>query len=375
MDEHPTQYQKAVETVLKNGSYEKNRTGVDTIASFGVNYSIDISQGYPLLTTKKMDTFRWNSMISEFVWYLSGEHHIRNLTEKTSIWDAWADENNNLPTAYGRFWRKFPLPDEGQHKEGEWWVNNSNFPEMASKHYDSVSKEEVQNVVDRWINEDGTLDQLSYAVDTLRGENPLRPPESRRIVITAWHPGNATVSHLPPCHFEYVINIQDDKLNVHLTQRSADMALGVPFNIATYALLMKVLARVTGYKVGEFSHTLVSSHIYCGKGERGEWYSNNLDKLQNKIPKNPRPEDYKKIRDYILSSAPEEESSPENNEYGYDHVPGLLEQLSREPNNRPSIKLNLEENSGVEGLNSLTEDQIQLQEYNSHSGLSFNVAE
>lgn len=377
MESYPTQYQNAVLEALENGTYEKNRTGVDTIADFGVNYNIDVDDGYPLLTTKKMDTFRWDSMLSEFVWYLSGEHHIRNLKEETKIWNAWADDDWNLPTAYGRFWRRFPVPSEAQHKPGEWWINSRDLPEMAADHYDDVNEEEVREMVDRWMNGDGTMDQIAYAVDTLSGDNPLRPPESRRIIISAWHPGNATVSHLPPCHFEYVATLQDGKLNVHLTQRSADLALGVPFNIAAYALLTRVLARATGHEIGEFSHTLVSAHAYCGKNERGEWYRENLSELQDRIASASTPSDYREIREYVLNEAPEErdEIDPASDEYGYDHVPGLLEQLAREPHEHPTLSLDMDEGSGLEGIDSLTTEDIELSDYESHGGLRFNVAE
>ncbi|MDY6780925.1 MAG: thymidylate synthase, partial [Halobacteria archaeon] len=112
---------------------------------------------------------------------------------------------------------------------------------------------------------------------------PDRDHRSRRLVVTAWHPANAAFSNLPPCHFTWVLNVQGGKLNTHLTQRSGDIALGVPFNIAAYSLVTHVIARQTDFEVGEFSHTVVDSHIYCGEGDRGEWYGDNIEELRRRV--------------------------------------------------------------------------------------------
>ncbi|MFB6293013.1 MAG: thymidylate synthase [Halonotius sp.] len=330
------QYLDLVADTLARGQYKPNRTGVDTIAAFSQQYKIDLQQGFPLLTTKDLSGFRWNSLIHEFKWYLSGEEHIRNLREETSIWDAWADEQGRLDTAYGRFWRRFPVPDEGL--DGEAWPDDDH----------------------RWRNDDGTFDQIQYVIDTLN-----ESPNSRRLVVSAWHPANAAVSTLPPCHYTFVFNVQGDQLNCHLTQRSGDIALGVPFNIAAYSLLTHAVAQATGFEVGEFGHTVVDAHVYCGTDDRGEWYADNLDRLQDRLADVDDREAYNGVREWLETEAPDE---PEANA-GYDHVPGLLTQLSREPRSRPRIEI------ADKPLDDLDFDDIELKEYDPAEGIEFAVAE
>ena len=330
------QYLDLVTDVLEDGRHKPNRTGVDTVSAFSRHYRVDLSEGFPLLTTKDLSGPRWNSLIHEFVWYLSGEEHIRTLREETGIWDAWADEEGHLDTAYGRFWRRFPVPEAGL--PGESW------PEADH----------------RWMNEEGTFDQIAYALDMLR-ENP----NSRRIVINAWHPANAAVSTLPPCHYTFVCNVQGDRLNVHLHQRSGDVALGIPFNIAAYSLLATALAQRTGLEVGEFAHSVVDSHIYCGAGDRGAWYAENLDELQSRLADVGDRAEYRDVRDWLVESAPPEAEGEER----YDHVPGLLEQCAREPRERPSIDV------ADVPLDELTYEDVELSGYDPDSGIRFAVAE
>ena len=330
------QYLDLVTDVLESGSHKPNRTGVDTISAFSRHYAVDLSAGYPLLTTKDLSGARWNSLCHEFVWYLSGDEHIRELSEETGIWDAWADENGNLDTAYGRFWRRFPVPEEGL--PGESWPEDSH----------------------RWLNSEGTFDQIAYALDQLR-ENP----HSRRIVVSAWHPANAAVSTLPPCHYTFVLNVQGDHLNVHLTQRSGDIALGIPFNIAAYSLLAIAIAQRTGFEPGTFAHTVVDAHVYCGAGDRGTWYADNLDALQSRVAGVDTPEEYREVRDWLESTAPPE---PEGHERD-DHVPGLLEQCARAPRARPEIDV------ADVPLDELSVDDIELSGYDPAPGIRFGVAE
>jgi len=348
------QYQTLVRNAL-GGTHKPNRTAADTVSTFGEYYEVDLGSSYPLLTTKQMDTVRWNSMLHELVWYLSGEHHVRNLREHTGIWDAWADEDWNLPSAYGRFWRRFPVPEADAQLPGEVWAD----PSCPWVEVDEATGTPV-------------FDQIGYVVDTLCGDNPDRGPESRRLVVTAWHPANAATSGLPPCHYTFTLNVQDGRLHCHLTQRSADIALGVPFNIAAYALLAKVLAEVSGLVPGQFGHSLVDAHVYCGTGERGLWYGEHLDTLQERLDAVDTREGYRDVRDWLLEEAPPEDVEgvdPASHEYGYDHVPGLLEQLAREPLDPPSIDLD------VASLDELTVDGVALQGYESHGPLGFRVAE
>lgn len=335
-------YLNAVDNVLQSGTYKPNRTAVDTISNFSEHYEIDLSEGYPLLTTKQLDGYRWNSMLHELCWYLSGEEHIRNLREETKIWDAWADEEGKLDTAYGRFWRRYPVPEDNAQLPGESWPDDAH----------------------RWVTveENGrrTFDQLQYVIDTLS-----ESPNSRRLVVNAWHPANAAVSTLPPCHYSFVFNVQGDRLNCHLTQRSGDIALGIPFNIAAYALLTNVVAQQTGFKPGTFAHTIVDAHVYSGTGERGKWYADNLSELQSRLAAVETKDEYLDVKQWLEATAPEESEGEER----YDHVPGLLEQLSREPKSRPEIHI------ADTTIDELTVDDIELKNYESHDGIRFAVAE
>jgi len=232
------EYLDLVERVLTNGTLKKNRTGVDTISCFAEHYQVDLGKGYPLLTTKKMNL---KSMLYEVLWYLSGEDHIRNLRQHTKIWDAWADENGNLDTAYGRYWRRFP----------------SARLNPATGTYEVVE-----------------VDQIGKVIELLKND-----PNSRRMVITAWEPGNAFDSKLPPCHYTFAFNVQGTKLNCHLTQRSGDIAIGIPFNLAAYALLTQILAQEAHLELGFFSHTIVDAHIYV----------NHVDGLKLQLTRAPKP--------------------------------------------------------------------------------------
>jgi len=241
------QYLDLVRTVIESGVRKKTRTGVDTISYFGAFYKVDLSEGFPLLTTKKM---QWKSLLHEVLWYLSGENHIRNLRKHTKIWDAWADENGVLETAYGYYWRHFPSAKKNQ--QGEWEVRE--------------------------------VDQVQYVIDEIK-----RNPNSRRLVISAWEPGNATTSKLPPCHYTFVFNVNDGKLNCHLTQRSGDVALGIPFNLAAYSLLTQVIAQQVGLQLGQFAHTIVDAHIYIGdKGTENERFDH-LEGLKEQLKRKPLP--------------------------------------------------------------------------------------
>ena len=232
------EYLDLVQRVLTSGVYKKNRTGIDTISSFAEQYKVDLSKGFPLLTTKRVN---FKSMLYEVLWYLSGEDHIRNLRKHTKIWDAWADEEGNLDSAYGRYWRRFPSAR----------LN----PETGN--YDVVE-----------------VDQIANVIELLKTD-----PTSRRMVVTAWEPGNASSSKLPPCHYTFAFNVQGNKLSCHLTQRSGDIAIGIPFNLAAYSLLTQIIAQETGFESGWFSHTIVDAHIYV----------NHVDGLKDQLKRTPKP--------------------------------------------------------------------------------------
>jgi len=308
------QYLDLVANVLAEGKVKENRTGVNTLYTFSQHYTIDISEKFPLLTTKDMSGGVWNSLIKELIWYMSGEHHVKEFQKTSKIWDAWADDDGNLETAYGRFWRRYPFPDLADRLPGEAW------PDYAA----------MQKFVQEEERPGGrfalTFDQIAYILDTL-----IHNPNSRRMVMTAWHPANAAVSKLPPCHFTSVFSVDpDDRLNCHLTQRSGDIGLGIPFNIACYSAITYLLAKASGRKPGKFSHTIVDAHIYCGDGD----------------------------------------------EDPYSHVPALREQLEREPRELPTLEIlgDVDPESPLDFLNNLKFDDFKLEGYNPHPRLKMKVA-
>ncbi|MBN1469563.1 MAG: thymidylate synthase [Fusobacteriaceae bacterium] len=248
------QYLDMVKYVLENGVKKDNRTGTSTISTFSYFYKVNLQEGYPLLTTKKVF---FNSMLHELFWYLSGEEHIKTLRDKTKIWDAWADQEGKLETAYGRFWRRYPVPEVGL--DGEVWDK------------------------EKWTyrDENGQLvfDQIKYIIDSLKEikKNPNHP-NLRRLIVLAWNPGNASISKLPPCHYTFAFNVLGNKLNCHLTQRSGDVALGIPFNLACYSLLTMMIAKETGFEVGEFAHTIIDCHVY----------ENHIEGLKEQLKREPK---------------------------------------------------------------------------------------
>jgi thymidylate synthase len=240
-------YLDLVRKVLAEGSRKHSRTGVDTVSLFAAHYQVDLADGFPLLTTKKM---HWPSVLRELLWYLSGENHIRNLREYTKIWDAWADADGNLDSAYGYFWRRFP--SASRDAAGQWRVKE--------------------------------VDQIRYVIDTLK-----KDPHSRRLVVSAWEPGNAIASKLPPCHYTYAFHVGDDKLNCHLTQRSGDVAIGIPFNLAAYATLTQMIAQEVGMEPGRFAHTIVDAHIYVAEPGTATAEYDQAAGLREQLKRSPLP--------------------------------------------------------------------------------------
>jgi thymidylate synthase len=275
-------YHDLVKLVLAEGVRKKSRTGIDAVSYFSAFYRHDLADGFPLLTTKKME---WGSIVHELLWYLTGENHIRNLRKHTKIWDAWADEEGNLETAYGYYWRRFPSAERDE--KGEWRVKE--------------------------------IDQIRYVIDEIK-----RKPHSRRLVVTAWEPGNATKSKLPPCHYTFAFNVAGGRLHCHLTQRSGDVALGIPFNLAAYSALTHAIAQETGLEPGVFAHTIIDAHVY------------------------------------VADEGTETEA--------YDHRKGLLEQLEREPLPLPKLEI------ARKPLDELTFDDFTLVGYEHHPRIKFKVA-
>jgi len=215
------QYHDLLRHILENGTKKEDRTGTGTISCFGYQMRFDLAEGFPALTTKKLHL---RSIIHELLWFLKGDTNIQYLKDNgVRIWDDWADEEGNLGPVYGYQWRSWPNPDGS------------------------------------------STDQIVKLIDQLKNK-----PDSRRHIVSAWNPSFIDDMALPPCHCLFQFYVADNKLSCQLYQRSADTFLGVPFNIASYALLTMMLAQVCGYEVGEFIHTFGDVHIYNNHIEQAE---------------------------------------------------------------------------------------------------------
>ena len=215
------QYLDLLRDALENGFERADRTGTGTRAVFGRQLRFNLEDGFPMVTTKKLHL---RSIIIELLWFLKGDTNIKYLKDnKVSIWDEWADENGDLGPVYGKQWRSWAAPD-GR-----------------------------------------VIDQIQWVLDEIRTN-----PNSRRLIVSAWNPADVNEMALPPCHCLFQFNVMDGKLNCQLYQRSADIFLGVPFNIASYALLTLMMARATGLKPGEFIHTFGDAHLYLNHVEQAE---------------------------------------------------------------------------------------------------------
>lgn len=215
------QYLDLLRDILDNGIVRDDRTGTGTKAVFGRQMRFDLGDGFPMVTTKKLHL---KSIIIELLWFLKGDTNIAYLSEnKVRIWDEWADENGDLGPVYGKQWRSWAAPD-GR-----------------------------------------TIDQIQWVLDEIKTN-----PSSRRLIVSAWNPADVNEMALPPCHCLFQFNVMDGKLNCQLYQRSADVFLGVPFNIASYALLTMMMARATGLEAGEFVHSFGDTHLYLNHIEQAE---------------------------------------------------------------------------------------------------------
>ncbi len=224
------QYLDLMQHVLDNGTQKHDRTGTGTISVFGYQMRFNLEEGFPMVTTKKLHL---RSIIHELIWFLKGETNIKYLKENgVSIWDEWADENGELGPVYGSQWRSWPTPD-GRH-----------------------------------------IDQISQVINQIKNT-----PDSRRLIVSAWNVAEIENMALPPCHSFFQFYVADGKLSCQLYQRSADIFLGVPFNIASYALLTMMVAQVCGLKAGEFIHTLGDAHLY----------NNHLEQTRLQLSREPKP--------------------------------------------------------------------------------------
>ncbi|SFD46830.1 thymidylate synthase [Roseivivax sediminis] len=237
------QYHDALRTILETGEPSTDRTGTGTLSAFGLQSRYRLADGFPLVTTKKLHL---RSIVHELLWFLSGDTNIRYLKDNgVRIWDEWADEHGDLGPVYGRQWRAFPALEPSGRTEG-------GRPLFFARH----------------------IDQIAGLVEAIR-----KTPDSRRLIVSAWNPADVPDMALPPCHTMWQVRVLNGRLHLQLYQRSADMFLGVPFNIASYALLQSMLAHVTGYEAGDFVHTMGDAHIY----------DNHMEQVKLQLSRTPKP--------------------------------------------------------------------------------------
>lgn len=228
------QYLDLLKRITTEGIRKEDRTGTGTLSVFGHQMRFDLSEGFPLLTTKKLHL---KSIIHELLWFLQGDTNVKYLQENgVRIWNEWADENGDLGPVYGKQWRAFETLDKNGNRV--------------------------------------VVDQIKEVINQIKTH-----PDSRRLLVCAWHPGQTDDMALPPCHTLFQFYIANGKLSLQLYQRSADTFLGVPFNIASYALLLMMVAQVTGYEPGEFVHTTGDTHLYL----------NHLQQVEEQLSRTPRP--------------------------------------------------------------------------------------
>ena len=228
------QYLDLLKRITTEGIRKEDRTGTGTLSVFGHQMRFDLSEGFPLLTTKKLHL---KSIIHELLWFLQGDTNVKYLQENgVRIWNEWADENGDLGPVYGKQWRAFETLDKNGNRV--------------------------------------VVDQIKEVINQIKTH-----PDSRRLLVCAWHPGQTDDMARPPCHTLFQFYIANGKLSLQLYQRSADTFLGVPFNIASYALLLMMVAQVTGYEPGEFVHTTGDTHLYL----------NHLQPVEEQLSRTPRP--------------------------------------------------------------------------------------
>lgn len=299
-------YAQIVRRVLTTGVRKENRTGVDTISAFNINYELDMKLGFPMLTTKHVS---WKNIVIELLWFMTGRTDLHYLRKHgCKFWDPWEDEKRPgyiAEGSYGEPWRAF-----GEQTLSLYGANQTHIADIARPGFD----------------------QLEWVINELK-----RNPNSRRLIVSAWEPALATKSKLPPCHAFWVLNVQDGRLCLHLTQRSCDIALGLPYNIASYALLLHLLSKMAGLEPGVFGHTLVDAHVYTAK--------------------------------------------PDGTMAEFDHVPGLMEQINRAPMALPTLNINpfvCYDLDDIERISLLETGQIlgalKLENYRHHSSINFKAA-
>lgn len=250
-------YEELLEDVLKNGRETTDRTGTGAISVFGRQVHYDLTNGFPLITSKRV---YWKGVVYELLWFLNGDTNTKYLTDNfVKIWDEWSDENGDLGPVYGHQWRRWPSYKQVEPDKSEKYI---------MKGYAIVGNNNGKLILYKEI------DQIAEIINQIKNR-----PDSRRLIVNAWNVGDLDDMALPPCHMTFQFNVYDDELQCQLYQRSADMFLGVPFNVASYSLLTHMIAQQTGLRATSFVHTIGNAHIY----------SNHVDQVKEQLSREPVP--------------------------------------------------------------------------------------
>lgn len=342
------------------------RTGMGTISIFGYQNRYNLEEGFPLLTTKKI---QFKSVVHELIWFIRGESNIKYLVDNNvHIWDD---------NAFQYRLKKLGLDKKIQMYSDEWFKQKGEYINKMKEDKNFANENGDLGPVygTQWrhwkaFDENSgkiiEIDQLKNLIEEIK-----KNPSARRLIVSAWNPIEIPNMALPPCHTMFHINANEGKMDLQLYQRSCDMFLGVPFNIASYAMLTQIIAQQAGLEPRRFVHTFGDVHFYCGAGERAKWYKENFEELKNRVKEsgklNNAPDyktNYLKILDWINKNAPEEEVGKE----GQDHVTAILEQMSREPKSLPKLKI------ANKKFDELTIDDFVLENYNFHPVIKRSMA-
>ena len=367
--------------------YKPNRTGIDSISRFGAcQITMDLQKGFPALTTKKVP---FKTVAHELIWFLRGDTNIRYLVDnKVPIWNGNAFQNY---LKNQKLEKQFPQYSPKWHQEFKSYIQKVKTDDDFAKEHANLG--EVYGA--QWRRKENSIDQIAKAIQTLKDS-----PQSRRNIVTAWNPDEVDNMALPPCHSLYQLNVRGDFVDLKMYQRSADTFLGVPFNIASYAMLTQILADQIDKKPGELTITFGDAHIYCGADKRGEFHGNRLHEINSmvlkavedsrlsSIEKFIRENDpnslgyaqtilelsqnldglnhqlFKPIKTWIEKYAPPETKGKELQ----DHIPQCLELLSREPRELPKLYI------AKKPIEELTIEDFRLDDYNPHKRIKGSMA-
>ena len=356
--DHAREILTSPRSVFKGGS-----KGMGLVSLFGYQNNYDLRDGLPLVTTKKMGL---KAIVHELLWFIKGTSNIKYLADNdVHIWDDNAFDHNLKK-----------MVKEGVFSESTLKRYSDSWKQAKYKYIQKIKQD--AEFAERWgdlgpvygtqwrhwkyVDSDGTVkekDQLGEMI-----ENLIRKPTSKRLVVTAWNPGEVANVTQPPCHVLYQATAHKGQMDFQLYQRSCDMFLGVPFNIASYAILAQIIAQQAGLKPRIFVHTFGDSHFYAGDGERAKWYEENIGKLSGAVMEAKSPQDYTGILEWLNSSLPPERRETE----GKDHVTAIVEQLSRTPRALPRLEIAKKE------LNKLTIDDFVIEGYDPHPAIKRSMA-